>query len=124
LASNVPTVHVFTCSGRFASWEALQAYLAPAYTEDGDAVPSPFFLETGLTDYEPSCIESALLASPAPLAELLDGVSYANNWLAQACVDAQDLLADTAVCVFAPNRLAHPQRSSLHHVGSYAYDGG
>jgi hypothetical protein len=117
-------VHVFTCSGRFASWEALQAYLAPAYTEDGDAVPSPFFLETGLTDYEPACIESALLASPAPLAELLDGVSYADSWLAHACVDGQDLLADTAVCVFSPNRLAHPQRSSLHHVGSYAYDGG
>ena len=117
-------VHVFTCSGRFPSWEALQAYLAPAYTEDGDAVPSPFFLETGLTDYEPACFESALLAAPAPLAELLDGVSYADNWLAQACADAQGLLADTVVCVFAPNRLAHPHRSSLHHVGSYVYDGG
>ncbi len=115
-------VHVFACSGRFASWEALQAYLAPAYTEDGDAVPSPFFLETGLTQYEPACIESALLASPTPLAELLDGVSYAGSWLAQACADAQGLLADTVVCVFAPNQLAHPQRSSLHHVGSYRYD--
>ncbi|MGK5041090.1 immunity 22 family protein [Janthinobacterium sp. GB1R12] len=119
-------LHVFACSGRFSSWEALQAYLSPTYTEDGDAVPSPFFLETGLTHYEPACIESALLASPAPLAELLDGVSYADSWLAQACADAdaQGLLADTAVCVFAPNRLAHPQGSSLHYVGSYAYDGG
>lgn len=124
MCDSVPTVHVFVCSGRFASWEALQAYLSPAYTEDGDAVPSPFFLETGLTHYEPACIESALLASPAPLAELLDGVSYADSWLAQACVDGQRLLADTVVCVFAPNRLAHPQGSSLHHVGSYAYDGG
>ncbi|WP_070218441.1 MULTISPECIES: immunity 22 family protein [unclassified Janthinobacterium] len=124
MTSNLPMVHVFTCSGRFPSWEALQAYLAPAYTEDGDAVPSPFFLETGLTCYEPACFESALLAAPAPLAELLDGVSYADNWLAQACADAQGVLADTAVCVFAPNRLAHPHRSSLHHVGSYACDGG
>lgn len=117
----MPTVHVFACSGRFASWEALQAYVSPAYTEDGDAVPSPFMLETGLTDYEPACIESALQAPPAPLAQLLDGVSYAGSWLAQACADAQGMLADTGVCVFAPNRLAHPQRSSLPYVGSYAY---
>ena len=124
MCDSVPTVHVFVCSGRFASWEALQAYLSPAYTEDGDAVPSPFFLETGLTCYEPACFESALLASPAPLAALLDGMSYADSWLGQACVDGQRLLADTVVCVFAPNRLAHPQGSSLHHVGSYAYDSG
>ena len=119
-------VHVFTCSGRFASREALQAYLAPTYTEDGDEVPSPFFLETGLTQYEPACVESAMLASPAPLAQLLDGVSYGDSWLAQACADAdaQDVLADASVCVFAPNQLAHPQRSSLHYVGSYACAGG
>lgn len=120
-------VHVFACSGRFASWEALQAYLAPTYTEDGDEVPSPFFLETGLTQYEPACFESALLPSPAPLAQLLDGVSYGDSWLALACADAdgKKLLADTCVCVFAPNQLAHPQRSSLlHYVGSYACDGG
>ena len=117
-------VHVFTCSGRFASREALQAHLAPTYTEDGDAVPSPFFLETGLTRYEPACVESAMLASPAPLAQLLDGVSYGDSWLAQACADAQGVLADTSVCVFAPNQLAYPQRSSLHYVGSYACAGG
>ena len=117
-------VHVFTCSGRFASWEALQAYLAPRYTEDGDEVASPFFLETGLPQYEPGCVESAMLASPAPLAQLLDGVSYGDSWLAQACADAQGVLADTSVCVFAPNQLAHPQRSSLHYVGSYACAGG
>ena len=124
MANTLPVVHVFTCSGLFASWEALQAYLAPTYTEDGDEVPSPFFLETGLTCYEPACFESAMLASPAPLAQLLDGVSYGDSWLAQACADAQDVLADTGVCVFAPNQLAHPQRSLLHYVGSYAYAGG
>ncbi|PMQ17142.1 immunity 22 family protein [Janthinobacterium sp. AD80] len=123
MGNSLPVVHVFACSGRFASWEALQAYLSPAYTEDGDAVPSPFFVETGLTHYEPACFESAMLASPAPLAQLLDGVSYPDSWLAQACADAdgQHLLADTAVCVFAPNQLAHPERSSLRHVGSYCY---
>ncbi|PKB20610.1 immunity 22 family protein [Janthinobacterium sp. 64] len=126
MANTLPVVHVFACSGRFPSWEALQAYLAPTYTDDGDAVPSPFFLETGLTHYEPACFESAMLASPAPLAQLLDGVSYADSWLAQACADAdgKTVLADTAVCVFAPNQLAHPQRSSLHYVGSYACAGG
>ncbi|MGK5065904.1 immunity 22 family protein [Janthinobacterium sp. RT4P48] len=123
MGNSLPVVHVFACSGRFASWEALQAYLSPAYTEDGDAVPSPFSVETGLTHYEPACFESAMLASPAPLAQLLDGVSYPDSWLAQACADAdgQHLLADTAVCVFAPNQLAHPERSSLRHVGSYCY---
>ena len=123
MGNSLPVVHLFACSGRFASWEALQAYLSPAYTEDGDAVPSPFFVETGLTHYEPACFESAMLASPAPLAQLLDGVSYPDSWLAQACADAdgQHLLADTAVCVFAPNQLAHPERSSLRHVGSYCY---
>ena len=123
MGNSLPVVHVFACSGRFASWEALQAYLSPAYTEDGDVVPSPFFVETGLTHYEPACFESAMLASPAPLAQLLDGVSYPDSWLAQACADAdgQHLLADTAVCVFAPNQLAHPERSSLRHVGSYCY---
>jgi len=124
LANTLPMVHVFTCSGRFASREALQAFLAPTYTEDGDEVPSPFFLETGLTQYEPACVESAMLASPAPLAQLLDGVSYGDSWLAQACADAQDVLADASVCVFAPNQLAHPQRSSRYYVGSYACAGG
>ena len=120
----VPIVHVFACSARFASWEALQAYLSPSYTDDGDALPSPFWLETGLTHYEPACIESALMGSPVPLARLLQGASYGDgSWLAQASADAdaQGLLADTGVCVFAPNQLAYPQRSSLHHVGSYAY---
>lgn len=124
MPGSVPIVHVFACSGRFPGREALQAYVAPAYTDDGDAIPSPFFLETGLTQYEPAGIESALLPAPVPLAQLLDGVSYADSWLAQACADAQlqGVLADTSVCVFAPNQLAHPQRSSLHYVGSYPYD--
>ena len=123
MSDSVPIVHVFACSGRFASREALQAYLSPTYTDDGDAVPSPFFVETGLSQYEPACIESALLPSPVPLAQLLDGVSYGDSWLAQAGADAdaQGVLADTSVCVFAPNQLAHPQRSSLHYVGSYRY---
>lgn|GEM_PF-1164763 len=124
MPDSAPTVHVFACSGRFPGWDALQAYLAPTYTDDGDALPSPFFLETGLSQYEPACFESALLASPVPLAQLLDGVSYGDSWLALACADAkaQGVLADTGVCVFAPNQLAHPQRSSLHYVGSYRYE--
>ena len=123
MSDSEPIVHVFACSGRFASWEALQAFLSPTYTQEGDALASAFFVETGLTHYEPACFESALLASAVPLAQLLDGVSYGDSWLAHACADAdaQGVLADTSVCVFAPNRLAHPQRSSLHYVGSYRY---
>jgi hypothetical protein len=125
VSDSVPIVHVFASSGRFASREALQAYLSPAYTDDGDAVLPPFFVETGLSQYEPACIESALLPAPVPLALLLDGVSYGDSWLAQACADAdaQGLLADTGICVFEPNQLAHPQRSALHYLGSYACGG-
>ena len=106
MAAVDPVVHVFAASGRFASREALQAYLLPGYTDDGDLVPSPFWLETGLSDYEPACIESELAPAPQPLRQLLDGASYGDSWLAQAVADANGLLADTVVCVFAPNRLA------------------
>ena len=52
-------VHVFTASGRFASQEALQAYLLAGYTDDGDAVPSRFWMETGLSVYCPDIIKTA-----------------------------------------------------------------
>ena len=114
-------VHVFAASGRFASREALQAYLLPGYTDDGDLVPSPFWLETGLSDYEPACIESAMAPAPQPLQQLLDGASYGDSWLAQAVADANGLLADTVVCVYAPNRLAHPAGATMAYLGAYRY---
>ncbi len=114
-------VHVFTASGRFASREALQAYLLISYTDDGDPVPSAFCLETGLSDCEPSCIESELAPSPQPLRQLLQGMSYGDSWLAQAVADANGLLADTVVCVFAPNRLAHPAGATMAYLGAYRY---
>ena len=114
-------VHVFTASGRFASREALQAYLLLSYTDDGDAVPSAFCLETGLSDCEPACIESELAPSPQPLWQLLQGVSYGDSWLAQAVAEANGLLADTVVCVFAPNLPAHPEQCTLAYLGAYHY---
>lgn len=114
-------VHVFTASGRFASREALQAYLLISYTDDGDPVPSAFCLETGLSDYEPACIESAMAPAPQPLQQLLDGASHCDSWLAQAVADANGLLADTVVCVYAPNRLAHPAGATMAYLGAYRY---
>ena len=114
-------VHVFTASGRFASRESLQLYLLPGYTDDGDLVPSPFLLETGLSGYEPACIESVLAPSPQPLQQLLQSMSYGDSWLALALSDANGLLADTVVCVYAPNMLAHPQQCTLARLGAYHY---
>ncbi|OBV38862.1 immunity 22 family protein [Janthinobacterium psychrotolerans] len=114
-------VHVFTASGRFASRAALQAYLLPGYTDDGDLVPSAFCRETGLSEYEPACIESELAPAPQPLEQLLQGVSYGGSWLAQAVTDANGLLADTGVCVYAPNLLAHPAQCTLAYLGAYRY---
>ena len=123
MAAVDPIVHLFTASGRFASRAALQAYLLPGYTDDGDLVPSAFCRETGLSEYEPACIESEMAPAPQPLRQLLDGASYGVSWLAQALADANGLLADTVVCVFAPNRLAHPAGATMAYLGAYRYRG-
>jgi hypothetical protein len=82
----MPTVHVFVSTGRFRSSDELRAYIDPDYDEegeDGDHIPSPFMSEVGLTRYEPTCIETIHSESghPVPLAALLAGASYSDQWL-------------------------------------------
>jgi hypothetical protein len=97
----------------------MRAFIDETYTEDGDGVPSPFMREVGLSGYEPGCIEAVHEGAPTPLATLLAGAAYADQWLAKL---EGDRVADSAICVFAPNRVARPRASSLEFVGAYDYE--
>ena len=114
------TVHVFISTHRFRSFDDMRAYIDEVYTEDGDGIPSAFMLEVGLSEYEPACIEAIPSESgrAIPLAELLARASYADQWLRG--LDCSRL-ADAAICVFAPNRIASPEGCSLEHLGAYQY---
>jgi hypothetical protein len=112
------TVHVFVSTGRFRSFTEMRVFVKQTYTEDGDGVPSAFMREVGLCGYEPGCIECVHRPAPAPLPELLAGASYSDQWLPQLPANQ---LADAAICVFAPNRVARPEGSSLQYVGSFGY---
>jgi hypothetical protein len=116
----MPTVHVFASTGRFRSFDELRAYIDPEYDDDGSRVPSPFMAEVGLGGYEPGCIEAIPSASgrPVPMAELLAGASYAEQWL--PAVDGARR-ADAAVCVFEPNRVERPAGCTLEYLGAFAY---
>jgi hypothetical protein len=114
----VQTVHVFVAHGRFRTLDDVHAFVDQTYTDDGDEVTSPFMLEIGLSSYEPMSIETRHSARPVPLVELLRGASYGDQWLSQ--LDSS-LVAESAICVFSPNEVAHPERSSLEYVGSWSY---
>jgi hypothetical protein len=113
------TVHVFISTGRFHSLEEVRRFIDKTYTDDGSGIPSAFILEVGLSPYEPGCIEAVHSDRPIPLHELLAEASYSEQWL--SCLS--DLAtADTAICVFEPNRVASPESSSLDYCGSFTYD--
>jgi hypothetical protein len=111
-------VHVFITTRRFSSFEEMRSFIDETYTADGDGVPSQFMREVGLSDYEPGCIEAIYRGRAVKLATLLKGASYADQWLPLL---PSDLTADAAICVFAPNRVRHPRRSSLDYVGAFEY---
>ncbi len=111
-------VHVFVSTGRFRSFAGMRAFVEETYTRDGDGVPSEFAREVGLSGYEPGCIECVHRPAPAPLAELLAGASYADQWLPHL---PPGRTADAAVCVFAPNQVARPGGGTLEYVGSFGY---
>ena len=114
------TVYVFISTGRFRSFADLQEYIDPSYTADGGAIPSAFMGEVGLSGYEPACIEAIPSESGVSvrLADLLAGASFSDQWLPG--LDGSRL-ADSAVCVFAPNLVRHPERCSLEYVGAFPY---
>jgi hypothetical protein len=111
-------VHVFVSTGRFRSFAELRSFIDQSYTEDGDGVASAFMREVGLSGYEPGCIEAICHPQAVPLAVLLSGVSYSNQWLSRLDVGR---LADAAICVLAPNRVRHPERCSLEYLGAFRY---
>jgi Immunity protein 22 len=112
------TVHVFVARGRFRSLTEVHEFVDQTYTEDGEAIRSSFMTEVVLSEYEPMCIETVHSARPLPLAELLQGASFLEQWGSQ--IDGARV-AESAVCVFSPNAVAHPERSSLEYVGAFAY---
>jgi hypothetical protein len=59
----------------------VRAFVDETYTDDGDGVPSPFMREVALSGYEPACIEAIHEDAPVPLAVLLAGASYSDQWL-------------------------------------------
>ena len=118
----MPHVYLFASSGRFASWDALRAHIDPCYGPGGDALDSPFMRETGLTNFEPGCIEAIWAESgqPEALADLLRDASYSALWLDAALAQAARLgvtQADALIGVFDPNELATPEGSSLRYLG-------
>lgn len=113
------TVHVFVSTGRFRSFEEMRLFIDETYTEDGDGVPSLFMNEVGLDDYEPGCIEAIFSLRPVPLPELLTRTSYSDQWL-PSLGDSGPV--DAAICVFEPNRVEHPQGSSLDYFGAFGFE--
>ena len=103
-------VHIFVSTGRFHSSAEMRLFIDQSYTEDGEAVVSAFMREVGLSGYEPGCIEAIYRPQVVPLAELLSGASYSDQWLPGL---GGSRLADAAICVFTPNRIRHPERCSL-----------
>jgi hypothetical protein len=111
-------VYVFVSAGRFPSIEALHNFLDPTYTEDGDLLPSPFMSEVEQSEYEPMCVERILVDDPVTVSRLLADASYASYWLPHIDNTYQ---GNMALCIFSPNRLEHPERSSLTYLGTVTF---
>ena len=116
---DMATVHIFAVRDRFSSLEAIRKFVDPTYSEDGDCIDSSFMREVGFQTFEPMCIEVVHSGTAKSLAELLDGASYCEQWLSSLTASFE---ADSAVCVFSPNVLVHPERSSLRYCGSCSFN--
>jgi len=114
----VELVHVFSSAGRFVSADDLQDFVGMTWTDDGTEVPSPFAREIQLQDHEPACLECVQADTLVPLRDLLDGASYADQWLEHL---DPDLRADAVICVFSPNKVRNPRGSSLTYCGAFGY---
>ncbi len=83
-------------------------------------IPSAFMVEVGLADYEPAAIEviQSDSGTPAPIAQLVARASYAEQWIRNLSTEK---LADSVICVFAPNRVRYPTRCTLEYLGAFEY---
>jgi Immunity protein 22 len=117
----VPSVYVFVSTGRFSSFEQMREYIDMTYSEDGEAVDSVFIREVGLESYEPACIEAITSKSGVAVAisELLLGSSWADQWIHRL---PAGVTADSAICVFDPNRLRQPNGCTLEYLGEFDYE--
>jgi hypothetical protein len=112
------TVHVFISTGRSRSFDAMREFVEETYDDDGDAIPSVFGREVAQSYYEPGCIECNHRAAPIAVKKLLAGASYSDQWLSKLRTSE---VADAAICVFTPNVIKHPERSSLKYLGAFRY---
>ncbi len=115
-------MHVFLSCGRFSSEEDIRDYIDQRWPESGDAEPSVFMGEAGITEFTPMCVEvihaqDIGYLAPVPPAVLLREASYADQWLSQ--VESAEP-ADAAICVFAPNIVTNPHGTSLRYLGQFA----
>jgi hypothetical protein len=117
-ARRMSLVHVFVSTGRFASEKDVRDYIEPAYSTDGDVVPSRFIREIHLDEFEPACIEAVHSSVVVPVRELLRDASWASQWITQLDPEQR---ADSAICVFPPNLVAAPRASSLEYCGAFTY---
>ena len=111
-------VHVYVSTGRFHGFDDMRRFIDRAYTEDGDGIPSPFMREVQLESYEPGCIEAIDSPTVVPLTELLRDASYSQQWLTKL---DQSRTADSAICVFEPNKVLNPKGCSLEYLGAFPY---
>ncbi|WP_430782691.1 immunity 22 family protein [Actinoplanes sp. G11-F43] len=111
-------VWVFLSTGRFGSDGELRDFVEPSYLADGDTRPSVFARETGLADAEPSCVETVHAGAAIPVRDLLAEASWADQWITH--LDPAEH-ADSAICVFPPNRLTSPHTSSLEFRGAFPF---
>jgi hypothetical protein len=111
-------VHRFATTGRFRSFEEMRRFIDETYSDDGDDIPSPFMLEIGLSEHEPMFIAAIHSEHPIPLSELLAGASYSAQWLHR--LEGEEI-ENSAICVFEPNLVEHPQDGALDYCGGFEY---
>lgn len=112
-------VHVFASSEIFATSADLTRFVRPTYTADGDEIPSRFGKDVGLSSYEPACIECMVSDTPRKISDLLSGASYGQSWA--HTLRTEDSFC-AAVCIFPPNVVVAPERSSLQYFGAYEFE--
>jgi len=115
----MPRVHVFASLRNFASEAELIEFVRPTYTKEGDEVPSSFGREVGISSFESGCIECMVSAKPQKIFELLSGASYGSSWIHGLHVEDEFC---AAVCIYPPNVVATPARSSFKYLGAYEFD--